>query len=1038
MEFDALQNILEPFLSPSSRTHWMGLLVFFIGCFTAYGCSNELFIAVWNKLKKERSIHLDIQLLVFNRIFRSVAFGGAMYATWWMSLRVANVLHSIVGEVEMVLTTSAFMILYSILLFVVEDATRFLLHKTLHRVPLFWKFHQVHHSATYLTPLTFFRVHPIESILYQCRSILSVGMVVGIMYWLGGAELTPLQLWGVPAFGFVLNTIFGNFRHSHIFLRFPNWVEHWFISPAQHQLHHSVESEHWNQNFGTWLSIWDKWSGSLLCSSSPPKGFGVHNSNHEQELLSALLSPFKPTKRSNMLIIGSTLLGLLVFVGVAHAEEVDDGDGSGKDANEDGSAESDDKETTEASAQIIVYGDDNQIKEAGSAHQVSEQALKQFEWNDIQQVLSMVPGVNTRTEDGFGLRPNIGIRGANSDRSAKVTLMEDGVLFAPAPYAAPAAYFFPMTTRLVGVEVFKGASSTRYGPQTVGGAVNLLTRSIPTETKWGADASFGDFNTLKVHSFIGGEFSNWGVLAEASHLQSDGFKELESNTPTGFSRTDTMLKVARRNAQHTVQVKLGFAREESNETYLGLSTRDFESTPLLRYPASQEGLMSWTRTQAELSWIARPTKQWLLQTIAYHHYLDRSWRKFNGFASGVDVHNLLQQDPTSGEGALYLSILRGQSDALLPEEYLQIGTNDRQFHSFGVQNTSIIEHVGESHSHRLEFGIRAHGDVVRRQHTEQSAQMIAQDIVYVDGTNASLLDSHVGAMALALYVHDDWSMNNLHVFPSFRNETIQTSADVDGWTEPITRNVSLPGLGTMWEFDDWVDVFTSVHRGFSPVAPEQEASVLPEISWNYELGFRQHMDETTSELIFFANDYRRITGQCTLSSGCDVGDVGRQFTGGKALIAGLESVFRWEHWMENGWTIPIQVQYSFTHATFRDDFYSGFPQFGMVQQGYALPYVAKHQGSASVGIKTEDVSLNAMTTYRGEMLDSANVWMDSTSTLPKLWTLDLSGNWTVVKDWQVYGTWNNVTNVQAVTSWRPFGARPVTPTAIYVGMKKSL
>ncbi len=698
-------------------------------------------------------------------------------------------------------------------------------------------------------------------------------------------------------------------------------------------------------------------------------------------------------------------------------------------------------ETTEAkevSGQIIVYGDDNQIKEAGSAHQVAEDVLTQFEWNDIQQVMSMVPGVNTRTEDGFGLRPNIGIRGANSDRSAKVTLMEDGVLFAPAPYAAPAAYFFPMTTRLTGVEVFKGAASTRYGPQTVGGAVNLLTRNIPAERVWFADASYGSFNTLKGHLYAGGSFGLWGVLGEVTHLQSDGFKHLASGEPTGFSRTEGMLKIARGDADNRLQLKLGLSGEQSYETYLGLSRSDFENTPLLRYPASQEGLMSWQRTQAELSWSLRPTDTWLVQTVAYHHFLDRSWRKFNGFAADVDVHSLLQQDPTGGEGALYISILRGDTDALLPEEYLQIGTNDRWFHSFGVQSTSVWNHVGEQFGHRLEVGLRAHGDLVGRLHTETSAQMINQEIVYVEDSLTTLNDTQVGAVAVALYAHDDWSMGDWHVFPSFRQEVIQTSRQVEGWQDPITRNISLPGLGAMWELDDWVDLFASAHKGFSPVAPEQESSVLPEVSWNYEVGFRQHMDATTSELILFANDYQRITGQCTLSSGCDVNDVGQQFTGGQALIVGLESMFRREQWLANGWKVPVQLQYSYTQATFQDNFYSGFPQFGEVSVGDRLPYVAPHQGSLSVGVETDNISIQTLGNYRGQMLDRASTWDDRDSLIPSLFTLDLSGNWMLGEAWQVYGTWNNLTNTQAVTSWRPFGARPVTPTSLFVGVKRAL
>jgi len=198
------------------------------------------------------------------------------------------------------------------------------------------------------------------------------------------------------------------------------------------------------------------------------------------------------------------------------------------------------------------------------------------------------------------------------------------------------------------------------------------------------------------------------------------------------------------------------------------------------------------------------------------------------------------------------------------------------------------------------------------------------------------------------------------------------------------------------------------------------------------------MDATTSELILFANDYQRITGQCTLSSGCDVNDVGQQFTGGQALIVGAETMFRREQWLANGWKVPVQLQYSYTQATFQDNFYSGFPQFGEVSVGDRLPYVAPHQGSLSVGVETDNISIQTLGNYRGQMLDRASTWDDRDSLIPSLFTLDLSGNWMLGEAWQVYGTWNNLTNTQAVTSWRPFGARPVTPTSLFVGVKRAL
>jgi hypothetical protein len=116
---------------------------------------------------------------------------------------------------------------------------------------------------------------------------------------------------------------------------------------------------------------------------------------------------------------------------------------------------------------------------------------RRMAFDNIHDVLRLVPGVNVQDEEGFGLRPHIGLRGAGAERSGSVTLMEDGVLAAPAPYAAPAAYYFPATGRMEGVEVRKGASQVRYGPRTLGGAVNLLSTSIPEERSWHADVSGG-------------------------------------------------------------------------------------------------------------------------------------------------------------------------------------------------------------------------------------------------------------------------------------------------------------------------------------------------------------------------------------------------------------------------------------------------------------------------------------------------------------------------------------------------------------------
>ncbi len=116
---------------------------------------------------------------------------------------------------------------------------------------------------------------------------------------------------------------------------------------------------------------------------------------------------------------------------------------------------------------------------AGSVQFLDASVLEQQSYADINRVLRQVPGLNIVEEEGFGIRPSIGIRGSGTDRNAKIAVMEDGVPIAPAPYAAPGAYYFPRTPRMAAVEVSKGPAAIKYGPQTVAGSLGMFSTPIP-------------------------------------------------------------------------------------------------------------------------------------------------------------------------------------------------------------------------------------------------------------------------------------------------------------------------------------------------------------------------------------------------------------------------------------------------------------------------------------------------------------------------------------------------------------------------------
>ncbi len=673
---------------------------------------------------------------------------------------------------------------------------------------------------------------------------------------------------------------------------------------------------------------------------------------------------------------------------------------------------------------------------AGSVHVITSRQLQRFELDDPHAVLRSAPGVYSRGEDGVGLRPNVGMRGVNPDRSKKITLMEDGVLLAPAPYAASAAYYFPLITRMVSVRVLKGPTAIIHGPHTVGGAVELVTRDIPGGESGGLDLALGEYGYGKLHGHFGFSGERTGVVVEGVHLRSSGFRLLDGGGDTGFRRNEWMVKVQHQpelpGGTHRFGLKLGYSDEVSNETYLGLTDEDARAAPSRRYLSSFMDRMAWVRTQLVAS--HRLTREDLVwSTQVYRQDFDRTWRKVNGFR-GADIRDVLAR-PEGARNAIFYADLTGTGDASSVAETLLVGPNHRTFVSQGIQSSVRFTFPTGPVRHAVEAGARYHYDEVKRVHS-QDGFLMTGGVLVPDGQPTEVTaDNRASAYALALHAMDVVSLGPVTVSPGARVELIRTVfADALGdGTTVSTRAVLVPGIGVHWQALPALGAFVGVHRGFSPAAPGPTVSP-PESSANFEAGVRFTPGRTRLEVIGFFNDYQNLTSICTLSSGCREERLDSQLDAGRAHVLGVE--LQGEHVLKGPWglSFPLSATYTFTRSELLDPFSS--EEWGEVAAGDELPYVPEHQLAAQGSLEAERWGVSVQVSYAGRMRELPGQGEEGLFTDAQL-TLDATAKVKPFEWLEVYFNARNLLDARPIVARRPFGARTLAPRWLQAGVKLS-
>lgn len=683
----------------------------------------------------------------------------------------------------------------------------------------------------------------------------------------------------------------------------------------------------------------------------------------------------------------------------------------------------------------------------GSAYYISPEEIRRLGYTDINRMLKAVPGVNMYEEDGFGLRPNISLRGTKAERSERISIMEDGVLAAPAPYSAPAAYYFPNVARMEAIEVLKGSSQVQYGPFTTGGAINLVSTPIPNSFSGKANISYGSKNTFKSHTSVGSSWKHFGYMVEYLRYQSDGFKKYEDHAAKGFKRNDIIAKIRVKTdhvkgVNHALELKFGYADGNSDETYVGLSADDFKKTPFLRYAGSQMDKLKTDHRQWVATYLLTFSNKLKITTNAYYNYFHRNWYKLNDVRAGItskekrSIADVLVDPETN---IRYFDILTGKTDR--EGEALLVRANNRTYRSRGIQTRAEYRFNLNEFFFDLEFGLRYHADEEDRFQWDDSYSMKNKKMVLfmegIHGTNANRVTS---ANALAGYLlaklrYDAWTVTaglryeDVDLLKKdYTKEDLARSGKVRIET-PNHARVLIPGVGLHYQLMPAASVFFGIHKGFAP--PSAELYQKPESSVNMELGTRVAIGNFRAELIGFYNNYSNMLGSDLAASG-GAGTL-EQFNVGEARVKGAEFLVQYQPLPKNcNVRLPLQVSYTYTDTEIRNSFESH--SWGNVVRGDEIPYIFKHALNMQLGIECKWFYANIGARYNSDMRTSPGQGtIAEREKVPANLIFDASLNVFVNKYLTVRLNAINLTNRVYLTSRHPAGLRAGHPFGIYAG-----
>lgn len=600
--------------------------------------------------------------------------------------------------------------------------------------------------------------------------------------------------------------------------------------------------------------------------------------------------------------------------------------------------------------QVVINGNrlmgytENQERLPGSIEVLNKQTLEDARLFNFNEALRKFSGVNVREEEGFGLRPNIGIRGLNPTRSTKVLLLEDGIPLAYAPYGDNASYYHPPVDRYDSIEVLKGSAQILHGPVTVGGVINYLTPNPPAEQAGFVNLTGGTRDYLNAHAQYGNRFGSTGFVIDFSRKQGEGARD---NVRSGLN--DLSLKtVTTIGEQQALTIRFNHYRERSQLTYSGLTVSEYASNP--RGNVFLNDRFYGDRVGASATHAFVFNNNLVFSTDFYGSHFKRHWwrqssnsgQRPNRLNADADCRSIANLDTTCGnEGRL------------------------RSYYNFG-----IAPHLRASYSL---FGGRSETDFGARYHFENQDRRQENGDTPNARTGTLIENNLRRTNAFSSFVQNRFTYGNFSVTPGVRveriayervNRPLNANAIETHGTTNLTQLV--PGIGFAYNVKR-TTIFAGAHRGFAPPRAEDiitmQGGVVeldPELSWNYEIGFRSNpVRGLQLESTFFRLDYENQIVASSIAGG-----IGSTLTnGGASLHQGLEFSARADTGTMFNSPHNFYARTALTYlpiAEFRSVRYSSLALFvrGASNEtlitGNRVPYAPKNMATVSFGYAHSD------------------------------------------------------------------------------------